>query len=190
MKNLKMTILVVVIFLAIPFLINYWSGQARQIKQKYEPPPLKTEQNIGITLEEFKKRYNENVLKSEITEGLKAKLLLDNESEGNVYEMGNTVKLVIETSWREDLITEIRVKARPLKNTTREEKVKIMLIQSTVFSLAAMIFNSEIEKQSYREKVIRLLYENMDKKNVTSGNLKCETRQQGDEVIISILPKN
>lgn len=177
MRDLRITLLMVVIFLATPLVINYWSNYAHQIKQNLNPKPLKTTKNKSVTLEEFKDRYDANVLKNEVSDLLFSRV-----------ETGNTVKMTIETENREGNITKIMVTAQPFKNANRDEKTKTLLLQSTVFSLAAMVFNPEMENQSYREKVIRLLYENIDQKDVTSGNLKCKAIKEGDRVILTIMP--
>lgn len=128
--------------------------------------------NLGMTFEQFKNKYNEQSKK--ITQNdVSASLFMlfdenitEHKSPANDYSCrfsfsdSNDVFLNVGIDEKTKNIWYINFFASADQSATKDEIFTTLVLQSTVYAIAASVFNSKWENQSYRESKLKSLYDN------------------------------
>ena len=147
--------------------------------------------DLGMTLDEFKAAYNQKAVENELAE-----LSLDNvtveekpDKSGVLCYFGDVV-MMVDVSPSSGLVSKISVGAKPFTKTSKAEKTKILLLQSTVWGLSSMVFNPVMENQQYRESALKRILSGRNTDYMISGSIKIAAVQIEDLLTINIEPRD
>lgn len=81
-------------------------------------------------------------------------------------------------------INKIEVATKPFSHTTNAEKTFLLIIQSTVFSIALEVFDPKMNEQEYRESMIKRFYSNFDVNYLLTDTLRCKATKKENVVTL------
>ena len=176
--------------LVIIFVRIFERAPTQTVNQPVSQSPLKI-LDLGMTLDKFRAAYNQKAVENELAE-----LSLDNvtteekaDKSGVLCYFGDVV-MMVDVSPSSGLVSKISVGSKPFAKTSKAEKTKILLLQSTVWGLSSMVFNHVMENQQYRESALKRILSGRNTDYMISGNIKIAAVQVDDVLMITIAPRD
>lgn len=191
LSALEKLMLVIIAVLVVVTFVRKWERVPSRDADKVAHFQATEVLNLGMTLDSFKKAYNQRAIENEFVA-----LSLDNvtieekdDKSGVLCYFGDVV-MMIDIEKSSGLVNKISVAAEPFTNANSTKKTQILLLQSTVWSLSSMVFNSVMENQQYRESALRRILSNPNTDYMISGNIKIAAIRIDDFLIITIEPRD
>lgn len=192
LSYIEKILLLLTVFMLICFSFNKLTNKSVKISQTKVTQRMEEKVlNLGMTFEEFREIYEEKVLlNGSPIISLDNAEIEENENAINFTFKDIGIMMVIFKEAKTEKINRIAVLAEPFRNHTETEKIFLLVAQSTVWSLAAQVFSSNMEQQKYRESAIKRLYSSMNQDYMMNGNIRYKAVQNGKVVALFIEAKD
>ena len=111
---------------------------------------------------------------------------IDEVENGYLYTFDCGIVMGVEVDKQTNSIKKISVASQPLKTKTKNEKTEMLLNQSTVFSLATMVFSSKTEDKDLRELFMKKLLKDMNGAPYIIDNMRCKALYLNETLFLVI----
>ncbi len=159
--------------------------------RKYEAEHPK---DLGMTFEQFKIAYEEEVVKNDLPSVSMSNINVKNYKD-NIFCYFSNVVMTVGVDKTSGNINSITVTTDPLEYPTKSERTYALLQQSEVWSLAAMVFDPDMEQQDYRESILKKLYSIIQNNstrvsNMVEGNARYRADQKRSAIYLILEAKD
>lgn len=148
-----------------------------------------SQKNLGMTFTDFKGYFYSKALANDLPQFSLYRAKIDDVENGYMCTFDCEVVMGVEVDKQTDSIIKISVAAQPFKKKTKDETTALMLNQSAIFSLAAMVFSPKMENQALRELFMKKLLKDVNDAPYIMDNMRYKSLYLNETLFLVIEPE-